>query len=87
MPTYEYQCEQCGKRFELFQNMSDDLLQHCPECGGTVKRLIGTGAGVIFKGGGFSATEYQNQPRSTRCGNDMPCCGRDVPCDTPPCDN
>ena len=87
MPTYEYECDKCGKRFELFQNMSDAPLQHCPECGGTVKRLIGAGAGVIFKGSGFYATDYRrNQPRAPRCGNENPCCGRDVPCDKPPCD-
>ena len=87
MPTYEYQCDQCGKHFELFQNMTDAPLQNCPECGGAVRRLIGTGAGIIFKGRGFYATDYRSsQPRTTRCGNDRPCCGRDVSCNTPPCD-
>ena len=86
MPTYEYECDKCGKHFEKFQNMSDDPLKRCPGCGGAVRRLIGTGAGIIFKGSGFYATDYRsNQPRTTRCGNDKPCCGRDVPCDTPPC--
>jgi len=87
MPTYEYECEKCGKHFEKFQNMSDEPLKCCPECGGTVRRLIGAGAGIIFKGSGFYATDYRNnQPRTTRCGSDRPCCGRDIPCDTPPCD-
>ena len=87
MPTYEYECDKCGKHFEKFQNMSDKPLEICPECGGSVRRLIGTGAGIIFKGSGFYATDYRSsQPRAPRCGNDRPCCGRDVPCNTPPCD-
>ena len=86
MPTYEYQCDQCGKRFELFQNMNDAPIQHCPECGGAVRRLIGAGAGIIFKGSGFYETDYKrSSTRATSCGRDKTCCGRDVPCDTPPC--
>lgn len=50
MPTYEYQCKDCGYKFEKFQNMSDKPLKECPKCGKGVKRLIGTGTGVIFKG-------------------------------------
>ena len=49
MPTYEYKCEKCGHSFERFQNMSDDSLKKCPECGGNVRRLIGTGAGIVFR--------------------------------------
>lgn len=86
MPTYEYKCNTCGKHFEKFQNMSDEPIKVCPECGGQVTRLIGAGAGIIFKGSGFYATDYKQQsgPR-TRCGKDTTCCGRDVPCDSPPC--
>jgi putative FmdB family regulatory protein len=87
MPTYEYECEECGHRFEQLQKMSDDPLRECPECGGPVRRLIGAGSGVIFKGKGFYATDYRNQNRSTRCGKDSPCCGRDVPCEKRPCDD
>ena len=58
MPTYEYECESCGYRFEKFQNMSDNPIQRCPECGKNVKRVIGAGMGVIFKGSGFYATDY-----------------------------
>ncbi len=73
MPTYEYQCDTCGKKFELFQNISDAPVDQCPECGGQVHRLIGTGAGIIFKGSGFYATDYRdNGNRSTRCGNTSP---------------
>jgi len=87
MPTYEYQCDRCGKRFELFQNMNDVPVQHCPECGGHVHRLIGTGAGIIFKGSGFYETDYKRSSmRAPSCGRGRTCCGRDVPCNTPPCE-
>lgn len=50
MPTYEYECKECGLRFERFQKMSDQPLRKCPECGGIVRRLIGAGSGIIFRG-------------------------------------
>ena len=58
MPTYEYECDQCEERFEKFQNMKDDPVKTCPKCGGAVRRLIGPGAAIIFKGSGFHATDY-----------------------------
>lgn len=64
MPTYDYQCQACQHEFEVFQNMSDAPLKKCPECGGKVKRLIGTGAGLIFKGSGFYITDYKNKKSS-----------------------
>jgi putative FmdB family regulatory protein len=85
MPTYEYECEKCGHRLEMFQSMTDEPLKTCPECWGNLQRLLGVGAAVIFKGRGFHATDY-GRPR-TRCGQDRPCCGRDAPCDVPPCDD
>lgn len=62
MPTYDYQCEKCGHRFEAFQSMNDPKLTDCPreDCDGTVKRLLGTGAGLIFKGAGFYQTDYRS---------------------------
>jgi len=84
MPTYDYQCETCGHRFERFQKMSDAPVTTCPECGGKVRRLIGTGGAVIFKGSGFHATG--NRDARPPCGRGSPCCGRDSPCDTRPCD-
>lgn len=60
MPTYDYKCEKCDHRFEHFQSMTDDPLTACPVCDGTVKRLIGAGAGIIFKGSGFYCTDYKN---------------------------
>lgn len=59
MPTYDYKCIVCGHLFELFQPMSAEPIKECPECGGLVKRLIGTGAGAIFKGNGFYQTDYK----------------------------
>jgi putative FmdB family regulatory protein len=86
MPTYEYKCEKTGKRFEEFQSMNDAPLTVCPECGGPVRRLIGSGGGVIFKGSGFYETDYKKtSAHYPRCGQDKPCCGRDVPCDVSPC--
>ena len=60
MPTYDYECKKCGHRFEFFQSMTDEPLDTCPECGGEVSRLIGTGAGLIFKGSGFYITDYRS---------------------------
>jgi len=85
MPTYDYACDACGHRFERFQKMSDPPLKRCPACGGLVRRLIGGGAAVIFKGPGFHATDYSNS--GPQCGRDRPCCGRDTPCDVKPCDS
>jgi putative FmdB family regulatory protein len=63
MPTYEYSCEKCGITFELFQSMRDAPLKICT-CGkkGRVKRLVGRGAGIIFKGSGFYETDYRRRP-------------------------
>jgi putative FmdB family regulatory protein len=61
MPTYEYECTKCDHQFERFQSMSDEPLKRCPECRCKVKRLIGTGAGIIFKGSGFYQTDYRTQ--------------------------
>ena len=60
MPTYEYACSDCGHRFERFQPISEDPVKICPECEGSVKRLISGGAGVIFKGSGFYITDYRS---------------------------
>ncbi|MFW6288783.1 MAG: FmdB family zinc ribbon protein [Spirochaetota bacterium] len=61
MPTYDYECAKCGHTFDAFQNMSDDPLKKCPECGKNgLKRLIGGGLGVIFKGSGFYSTDSRS---------------------------
>ncbi len=63
MPTYEYKCLSCSYTFEVFQSMNDKLIDVCPKCGGKVKRLIGAGAGPIFKGKGFYQTDYKNSSK------------------------
>ena len=57
MPTYEYECRKCSHTFEQFQSMSEEPLKICPKCGGKVRRLIGGGTGIIFKGSGFYVTD------------------------------
>ena len=62
MPTYDYVCRACEHEFELFQSMKDNPKKKCPECGKLkLERLIGTGAGVIFKGSGFYETDYRSE--------------------------
>jgi putative FmdB family regulatory protein len=57
MPTYEYECKTCGHTFDVFQNMSDEPVKVCPQCGKEVRRLINGGTGIIFKGSGFYITD------------------------------
>jgi putative FmdB family regulatory protein len=63
MPTYDYVCEKCEHEFEIFQSMKDPRLVDCPldDCDGHVRRKIGTGAGLIFKGSGFYETDYRSE--------------------------
>ncbi len=62
MPTYDYRCKQCGHEFELFQSMKERPKRKCSECGkNALERLIGAGAGVIFKGSGFYETDYRSE--------------------------
>ena len=65
MPTYDYKCTECNHTFEMFQPMIAEPITDCPECGGVVKRLIGAGAGPIFKGSGFYQTDYKNNSVSS----------------------
>ena len=64
MPTYEYECRDCHYNFEKFQAMSEDPVKVCPQCGGRVRRMIGGGSGIIFKGSGF----YINDSRKSTVG-------------------
>jgi putative FmdB family regulatory protein len=81
MPTYDYACSACGHRFEEFQSMSADPLKKCPACKKQkLERLIGTGAGVIFKGSGFYQTDYRGTSYATdakkdEAGGCTPKCG------------
>ena len=61
MPTYDYECLECGYKFEAFQKINDEPLKKCPKCQGKVKRIIGSGAGLIFKGSGFFVTDYKKK--------------------------
>lgn len=62
MPTYDYECQACKHTFELFQMMSEKPIKKCPKCGkNKVKRLIGSGMGIIFKGSGFYETDYKRK--------------------------
>ena len=80
MPTYEYSCEKCGGSFEIVQSMRDEPLRECPKelCRqkrwghGKVKRLIGTGAGLIFKGSGFYITDYRSDSYKEAAKKDAP---------------
>ena len=78
MPTYEYKCEDCGYIFEKFQKMSDSPIEICPKCGSKVKRIIGTGGGIIFKGSGFYVNDY-----AKKSSDSSSCCGLTNPCDNP----
>ena len=79
MPTYEYECGSCGRRLSAFQRMSDPALSTCPECSGTLRRLVSGGAGILMKGPGRAESEPS-------CDRSSPCCGRAAPCDTRPCE-
>jgi putative FmdB family regulatory protein len=62
MPTYDYICDNCGNKFETFQSIKDEPLKKCEKCGQeALRRLIGGGAGLIFKGSGFYLTDYKNK--------------------------
>lgn len=62
MPTYEYECQACGKAFDIFQKMTDSPLRKCPSCGKLkLKKKLGIGAGIIFKGSGFYCTDYKKK--------------------------
>jgi putative FmdB family regulatory protein len=62
MPTYEYICENCEHQFEKYQSIKAKPIRKCPECGKlSVQRLIGAGAGIIFKGSGFYQTDYRSE--------------------------
>ena len=61
MPTYEYECKKCGFSFERFQSISAPAPKRCPECRCAVRRKIGTGGGLLFKGSGFYITDYRSE--------------------------
>ena len=62
MPTYDYECDACGHKFELFQGINDKVQRKCPKCGKLkLRRLIGAGGAIMFKGSGFYKTDYRSE--------------------------
>lgn len=73
MPTYDYACEACSHEFEHFQSITSSPLRKCPECGERkLKRLIGAGAGLLFKGSGFYITDYRSEGYKEAAKKDAP---------------
>ncbi|MFC1761742.1 FmdB family zinc ribbon protein [Planctomycetota bacterium] len=77
MPTYAYRCDNCDYDFEKFQSITANSLRKCPECGKlSLRRLIGTGAGIIFKGSGFYQTDYRSDSYKDAAKKDTPVEGK-----------
>ncbi len=84
MPTYEYECQQCGRQFEVQQGIMEPSLGECPECGGELRRLVSGGTGFILKGGSPGRARKRDQACSLDQGGGT-CCGRESRCERPPC--
>ena len=81
MPTYDYECTHCKYKFELSQEMSAEPIKKCPKCHKKVKRLIGSGSGIIFRGQGFYATDYRKKPKTEpKAAKENPCPAKGI-CD------
>lgn len=73
MPTYDYECDACGHKFELFQSITDSPKKKCPACRKSkLRRLFGTGAAIVFKGSGFYKTDYRSDSYKKRAEADKP---------------
>src|SRR5258705_11944925 len=73
MPTYDYECDACGHTFELFQSITEPVKKKCPKCGKSkLRRLIGAGAAVVFKGSGFYQTDYRSESYKKGAAADKP---------------
>src|SRR5580700_5676539 len=73
MPTYDYVCDACKHEFELYQSIKDDAKKQCPECGKKkLRRLIGGGAAIVFKGSGFYTTDYRSESYKKAAAADKP---------------
>jgi putative FmdB family regulatory protein len=73
MPTYDYECDACGHAFEQYQGINDPKLKKCPECGKLkLRRLLGTGAAIMFKGSGFYQTDYRSESYKKSAAADKP---------------
>jgi putative FmdB family regulatory protein len=85
MPTYEYECQKCGHEFEVYQSIKEGPKRTCPKCKGRLKRLLGTGAGIIFKGTGFYSTDYRKAGYSEAAKKDSSTGTKEAPAPkTPP---
>jgi putative FmdB family regulatory protein len=85
MPTYQYECNACGLRFERVQAITEKSLTECPECHGKVRRLVSGGAGFIFK----DSDNHRIGRKESRCSlesSGTTCCGRDERCGKPACE-
>ena len=71
MPTYEYECLKCGFKFESFHNINSTPIKKCPKCNSQLRRLIGGGCGLIFKGSGFYITDYKRKQKYTDTKSDQ----------------
>ena len=73
MPTYDYVCDACEHQFELFHSIKEDAQRKCPECGKLkLRRLIGPGAAIVFKGSGFYTTDYRSESYKKAAAADKP---------------
>ena len=73
MPTYDYVCDACDHKFELFQSIMEPVKKKCPECKKPkLRRLFGTGAALMFKGSGFYKTDYRSEGYKKRASEDKP---------------
>jgi putative FmdB family regulatory protein len=82
MPTYEYECETCQKRFEVFQKMADDPVKNCPSCGNAVRRILSGGLGILFQGSGFYANDSKKKAESPKAAAPKPSDATQAPKDT-----
>jgi putative FmdB family regulatory protein len=73
MPTYDYVCDACEHKFELFQSIKDDAIRKCPKCKRLkLRRLFGTGGAIVFKGSGFYQTDYRSDAYKKQASADKP---------------
>jgi len=73
MPTYDYECDACGHKFELFQSITENAKKKCPSCKKSkLRRLFGTGAAIVFKGSGFYQTDYRSDSYKKDASADKP---------------
>ena len=72
MPTYDYKCLKCKRTTEIFQQITESPKRKCPKCGGKIRRLIGGGAGFLFKGSGFYTTDYRSESYKKKEAADKP---------------